>query len=244
MDIHFKILPATFHHIPRTGGTSFNQWVADNIKDYEVAPQVDWKLSNANSIHNYNLIKTFWPNMGYRFAFVRNPYSRIVSLYHHVGQKAEKRMVLFNQYLENKIEPPNWKSYAYQSDNIMTAMLDDIKLLDLYNKGFDYYLHCLCENPNEWYQKTNNRSHHLIRSYWHNDSQVNWFCGSMPDLIIKIENIDVDFIQIQNMFNCHAPLPKLNVTDHEDYKSYYSENTKKLVAKHFNNDLTVFGYSF
>ena len=244
MDIHFKTTPATFHHIPRTGGTSFTQWVKDNIKDYEIAPQVDWKLSNANSIHNYDLIKTFWPNMGFRFTFVRNPYSRLVSLYHHIGQKAEKRMALFKQYLEDKVEPSNWKSYAYQSDNIMTAMLDDIKLLDLYNKGFDYYVHCLCNNPNEWYQKTNNRSHHLIRSYWHNDLQVNWFCGSMPDLIIKIENIDVEFIQIQDMFNCHVPLPKLNVTDHEDYKSYYSGETKKLVSQYLKNDLTIFNYSF
>jgi len=244
MDIHFKTIPATFNHIPRTGGTSFTQWVKDNVADYEVAPQLEWNLSNSNSTHNYNLIKTFWPDMGFRFTFVRNPYSRLVSLYHYIGQKAEKRMLVFKKYLEDKIEPTNWKSYAYQSDNIVTAMLDDIKLLDLYKKGFDYYVNCLCKNPNEWYQKTNIQSHHLIKSYWHNESQVKWFCGNMPNLIIKIENVNTDFIQIQDMFNCYKPLHNLNTTDHPDYKSYYSDNTKELVSKYFNDDLDIFKYTF
>ena len=60
MDIHFKTIPATFHHIPRTGGTSFTQWVKNNVANYEVAPQLEWNLSNSNLTHNYNLIKTFF----------------------------------------------------------------------------------------------------------------------------------------------------------------------------------------
>jgi hypothetical protein len=244
MDIHFNTIPATFHHIPRTGGTSFTQWVEDNIKEYTVLPQLDWTPQNTNSIHNFNLIKSFWPNMGFRFAFVRNPYSRLVSLYHYVGQQAQKRVDTFKKCLHDKTTPTNWKSYAYQSDNMMTAMLDDIKLLELYNRGFDYYIDCLCNNSNEWYAYTNNRSHHLIKSYWHNESQVKWFCGNMPNLIIKIENAGIDFIHIQDMFNCYTPLPNINTTIHQDYKSYYSDKTKELVSKHFNDDLTAFGYSF
>ena len=56
MDIHFNTIPATFHHIPRTGGTSFTQWVEDNIKEYTILPQLDWTPQNSNSINNFNYV--------------------------------------------------------------------------------------------------------------------------------------------------------------------------------------------
>ena len=39
-------------------------------------------------------------------------------------------------------------------------------------------------------------------------------------------------------------LPHLNQSVHRDYRSYYNERTRALVAENFQPDIERFGYSF
>lgn len=242
-DILYKHVPATYQHIPRTGGTSLKLWTRDNIKDYEEAPLPDFTQENIDFVPDYNYMKQIWPNMGTRFTFVRNPYSRLVSLYHYVGQIAQTRLIECRGYLENKHVPANWKTWPYQSDSVVTCLIDDTRLLEIYRKGFDYYLHCLA-NPDEWYDQIRPNSYHLVKSFWYTDTQVSWFCGHMPDIVIKMEELDKDFIKVQDLLGCYVPLPHLNTTEHLDYRRYYTEDTKRVVAKMFAEDLDTFEYKF
>ena len=70
MAIHFKKPLCTFIHIPKTAGSSFEQWCYDNI-DYD-RQQKHCTLLDAKNI---------WPDLGTTFTFVRNPFDRILSSY-------------------------------------------------------------------------------------------------------------------------------------------------------------------
>lgn len=68
---------------------------------------------------------------------------------------------------------------------------------------------------------------------------------SLVDRIIKVEDIDKG---IQEVFkNIGLPItdvPKLNITNHGNYRPYYDEETKNRVAKIFWYDIQVGGYEF
>ena len=91
VSIYFPNTPATFIHVPRTGGTSFKSWARNNIPSSQELPLPDFIPSNNNIIPNRQHLVSVWGTLGTEFAFVRNPYDRLVSLYHYMGQWAEQR---------------------------------------------------------------------------------------------------------------------------------------------------------
>jgi hypothetical protein len=242
-DILYKHVPATYHHVPRTAGTSLKLWTRENIKDFEEAPLPEFTPANIDLVPNYDYMKTIWPNMGTRFTFVRNPFSRLVSLYHFVGQIASNRLIEYRQYMHDKQLPDNWKRYPYQSDNLVSCIIDDTKLIEIYRKGFDYYLYCL-SNPNEWYDNIRPNSYHLVKSFWHTDTQESLFCGQLPDIVIRMEDLATEFVKVQDLLQCNAPLPHVNATEHNNYQSYYTAQDRQLVSKMFAKDLATFKYEF
>ena len=80
-----------------------------------------------------------------------------------------------------------------------------------------------------------------------------WGCVHKPqttyfdkvDCILRFENLDKDFLQIQDMYNCWRPLFTANQSKHKDYRKYYT-NPRWIddVAEHFKADIKEFGYSF
>ena len=244
MDIHFKNIPATYHHIPRTGGTSFTSWVEHNVTDFEIAPLKEASLENIHKIPNYDWVKTVWPELGTRFTFVRNPYSRLVSLYHYVGELVGSRLAIYKDSLTNCIPLTNFRTQPYQPNTIVKCIIDDVKMISLYNKGFDYWLKTMLEAPEEFYDSTNLSSHNLIYSFWGGETQVSWFCGNLPDIVIKIENLDQDFVKIQELLGNLNTLPHLNTSQHGNYQDYYNQETKALVNRMYKDDLEAFEYEF
>ena len=82
--------------------------------------------------------------------------------------------------------------------------------------------------------------------FWFNGltQQIDWI-DTPIDLTIKYENLNTDFIKIQEVYNCSNPLPNLHVSIRErEYKQYYNETTKKLVAKNFEKDIDTWKYYF
>ena len=68
----------------------------------------------------------------------------------------------------------------------------------------------------------------------------------MVDFIGFFENLTEDFLYIQNKIGADGELQSLNVTGARagDYKSYYNDETRKIVADVFQEDIRIFGYTF
>jgi hypothetical protein len=216
MSIHFPDIPATFIHVPRTGGTSFYKWVQKNIPNYIRLPEHNYATG---SIEN---VQKTWNDLGTTFSFVRNPYSRLVSMYEYQYTKAK---ILIKDY-----QPGSLRGDSY---------LDHLRLIALSRKGFNYWIECICTNKEEIYN---------IYDGDPNQVSVNsWFSGQYPNIIIKTEELNKEFYKIQDLLtggSCRDPLPWVNAVDHKPYQEYYNDTTRQMVAEKFKDDLTIFGYEF
>ena len=242
MSIYFPNTPATFIHVPRTGGTSFKNWLVTNNIDHRTVAQPVWNTQNISVAPDRNYINQLYPDLGTVFTFVRNPFNRAVSLYHYMGQWAEQRFADNKNKLSKGIGFV--KTFPYQSSNIITAIQDDKRLIDYYNLGFDNWVNAVFHNRQDIYNKTGHGTRHIIDHFWRGETQLSWFNGQLPNIVIKTEQLGEQFDAIQQLLECNVPLPVDNVSRHLDYREYYSTKTRQLVEAVYQEDLAAFEYKF
>jgi len=64
------------------------------------------------------------------------------------------------------------------------------------------------------------------------------------DYTSKIESFNRDYDKIMNILNIKIhTMPSLNKSKHDDYKSYYSSESKKIIKEIYEEDFDCFGYS-
>ncbi len=64
------------------------------------------------------------------------------------------------------------------------------------------------------------------------------------DFVGRYEALGTDFQHVCDRLKIEGSLPHLNATPHRDYRTYYNDRSKKLVADHFPADVELFGYRF
>lgn len=65
------------------------------------------------------------------------------------------------------------------------------------------------------------------------------------DFIGKFENLNSDFAEVCSKIDLNAQLPHLNPSKRSrNYQDYYDDRTKNLIARHFEEDISTFEYSF
>jgi hypothetical protein len=64
------------------------------------------------------------------------------------------------------------------------------------------------------------------------------------DFLGHYETLAEDFAKVCAKLNIKAELPHANVSDHRDYRTYYTAETREFVAKQFRRDIEMFGYDF
>jgi hypothetical protein len=96
-----------------------------------------------------------------------------------------------------------------------------------------------------WVRKRN------IESKIHFMPQYKFVCEPMKfspgvNYIGYFENLEDDYYYIRNMLGIKASLPHLNSTERkkDDYRNFYTEETKKIVADVYMKDIQIFGYDF
>ena len=192
----FDDFKCIFVHIPKTGGVTINNsyfnslgGVHRTIKDYQL-------IFNKKEFFEY-----------FKFAFVRNPWDRLVSTYFHYKRGG---------FHSNDKE---W----YKSN------------LSKYN-GFEEFV-------TEWVNKENiNKRPHFKPQ--HEFITIN---GEIfVDRIFRFEQFKEAIQEINNKLNLEISIPHLNKSNNraKDYKSYYSERTKKIVKEVYFEDIEIFKYSF
>lgn len=213
MPIRFPNVNATFIHVPKTGGTSFYNWVYANVDSYLQPPENNYENGSVDGATK------LWGDLGTIFSFVRNPYSRLVSMYTYHYAKAR-------EYL--KVRPKS----------LPMPLVDYIRVVAISEKGFDYWLDCVCNDREELYKIGDAAPDRM--------TVTSWFNGKIPNLIIKTEELNINFHHVRDLI---APgntvqLPWDNVSVHGSYRDYYTDHSKQLVVKKFGEDLDNFKYTF
>jgi hypothetical protein len=67
----------------------------------------------------------------------------------------------------------------------------------------------------------------------------------LMDFVGKLENLQADWQTVCLAIEIpYRPLPFENVTEHRRHQEFYDQSSIELVAKHWANEIALFGYSF
>lgn len=81
--------------------------------------------------------------------------------------------------------------------------------------------------------------------YWFgpHTSQAEWIDCNI-DLIIRYENLETDFEYLQRAFNTTAPLSHIYNSGRTHYRDYYTDETKRIVEKLYEDDIDIWKYQY
>jgi hypothetical protein len=130
----------------------------------------------------------------YKFAFVRNPWDRLVSRYAHLLRSKDRRRHNFISSLEKFEDFLQWEIQR--------------------------------DSANQFPYVTDAQGKLIV------------------DFVGRYETLAADFEKICARLKIQAELPHANVSEHRDYRTYYTPETREFVAKQFRRDIEMFGYDF
>jgi hypothetical protein len=199
----------TYVQIPKTAGTSVGLW----LKDHKgTSTYTEWYDHPVKNDINKKLGKNF------SFSIVRNPWSRMISLYFFLK---------------------NWTS---PNPDISTEDSEDSRKILYYINEYDDGQF----PPFDKWIKNSKQFKTLPWIWWEvNTPQTAW--TNDVDLVIKYENLQDELRTIQDMFHCYDPLPIKTVTKGIYWNSYqelYTSETEQIVANLFEEEIDLWKYTF
>jgi len=192
---YFDRYQCIFVHVPKTAGKSISHSL------------FNWILGPHMNILKFQLVfpkPTF--DRYFKFAFVRNPYDRLVSAFF---------------YLKNS--DPNSSDYPWAKANL--SRYDD----------FETFV-------TDWVTPQN------ILTWPHFKPQYRFICDVhdhvLVDFIGRYENLEQDFAIVAQKLQINAELQYRNRGQHRrrKYHTYYTEETKNIVAEVYERDFTILEY--
>jgi len=129
----------------------------------------------------------------FKFAFVRNPWDRLVSRQAHLLRSTDRRRHSFVSRMENFEEFIKWEIERGAFQSCYVTDEKGIRIVDF----IGYY-----------------------------------------------EMLNEDFAKVCAQLKIQAELPHANISQHKDYRTYYTPKTRDLVAAEFKRDIEMFGYTF
>ena len=151
----------------------------------------------------------------FRFCFVRNPWSRLVSCY------------------KDKIDYDQGHVYE-RYENSFIAYLKNMKM---YSKdmNFERFVEVVCEIPDELAEGHFRSQHRFI---------LDDHDRKLVDFIGKFEQLHLDFDKVTEKLGIQAELPHLRSRKDSGYADYYTNRISKLVGRRYERDIDMFGYQF
>jgi len=133
-----------------------------------------------------------------------------------------------------------------------------------------YFKFAFVRNPWDWQvslyhymrQRDDHKQSELVRGMDDFDEYIRWRVAEdrhlqlefvndpadgrrIVDYVGRIETVDDDFAEICRRAGLPPiQLPHTNRSRHRDYRSYYSDESRELVARAFKDDIEAFGYTF
>jgi chondroitin 4-sulfotransferase 11 len=187
-----------FVHIQKTGGASIESVLRHNDPAIASAEHEGRRHMSAREMRA--LVGPDSWSRYFKFAFVRNPWDRLVSWYHMCIQ----------------VPAPN-RFACFVREHAPT---------------FDEFVTKATTGPGE--RTTRNQLDYLTDDR----GEV------IVDFIGRYEALHQDFARVQERLGLPVALPHVNRSVHGDYRAYYSDETRDIVARRFAGDIRFFGYDF
>ena len=189
-----------FVHVPKTGGQSVSRALG----------------GKTNSVPTHAPLSSYDRPKVFRFGFMRNPWDRMVSLYHFLCQKTFKHSDNFKQ---PEVRTAGFKRWLMEHEFFMK---EDYRL----PKGESWVVGGQGDLP-PMQRRT----------------QLFWLEGC--DFIGCFENLKFDLqFACKKIGIKPGRLPVMNTTEHKHYQEYYDNETQAFIAEHFEPEIKQFGYSF
>jgi chondroitin 4-sulfotransferase 11 len=185
-------------HIQRTGGASIENLLRSNDGDIGSHLYQGRRHMSAREVRAL-VGPEIWGGY-FKFAFVRNPWDRLVSWYHLCTQSFNPNN--FSRYI---------REHAPTFDDFVTKTTTGPAEKTTYNQ-LDY----VTDENGEM----------------------------MLDFVGRYEALHDEFSIVKARLNLSFELPHVNKSAHKDYREYYTEETREIVAQRFARDIAFFGYDF
>lgn len=197
----------TFIHIGKNAGTSISRLVTEKFK-----------TQFSEGTHDtFRLLPESWQENC--FCVIRNPYDRLLSLYHFTIKK------MTNFYKERK----NLKSF-YEPQ------------LEVLNRGFENFV--LNEAQTIFYTKPTNMDR---KQTWSEKNQIRFFPEQKSQIkIIRFEHLQSDWEDFCKKEELqYFQIPKINSSrDDNKYREFYTQKMKSTVESFWWEDIELGGYEF
>lgn len=188
-----------FVHIPKTAGRSIARAFGSDFLHRTI---------HAYKSHNYH-----------KFTVVRNPWDRLVSIYHYIGRRSY---------------------FANSPIRCSGAEFSQWLQLNLANRQ--------TEIPDSAIDGNRRSTHSLLGSQFWFSSQLSWIAGRhrviRVDTILRFENLKNDFDMFCKSRDIQVQLPHINASDRRPYQEYYDRSLVGLVMAHYSKEISYFGYKF
>ena len=185
-----------FIHVPKAAGSSIKTSFR-NVPNF-----LDWEH---RSYYAFKYLLGAQYFQSFSFAFVRNPWDRLVSEYFFIKKRLNPlHQAFYDRYLSK---------YSTFSDFV-----------------------------NDWLSINN------IFSYNFFIPQCHFITNSeqkiMVDYVARFENIESEIKVLSEKIGHSIELSHYNKTEHDDYRSYYSQSAKEKVLMVYQKDIDLFQYEF
>ncbi|EDX86090.1 hypothetical protein S7335_3793 [Synechococcus sp. PCC 7335] len=152
----------------------------------------------------------------FKFAFVRNPWDRLVSCY---CNKIKSDAHINNRWFQNGV-------------SVGLAHYDTFEA----GMSFGAFVNSVIDIPETLAEKHFRSQHTFIVGV---DGKL------LPNFVGKFESLSEDLARICDHLNVEPmELPHLQRSFRRDYRKYYSEDLKEVVATRYERDIALFGYDF
>ncbi|MEN8805742.1 MAG: sulfotransferase family 2 domain-containing protein [Wenyingzhuangia sp.] len=196
-----------FIHVPKCGGSSIQKCNYFNC----------WSGSSHLTLENYH--KLIFNSNSYKYySIVRNPWSRMLSVYTYWKQMT-----------------PNHKYYRFDKEACKVIQDNDMSFKEFIVKLLEpkVYFH-IVGDPN--------------KEMVHLRSQYSFFTVGgqyKMDFVGRMENLQEDFDFIcEDIGIPRQELPHVNKSSHKQYTEYYDDETIDVISKVYKDDIERFNYKF
>jgi hypothetical protein len=202
-----------FVHIQKTGGSSIRKVLLAHIPDLHVFLGTHDSARQAQAILNHEYDSYF------KAAFVRNPWSRLVSWYTMIVQQSH-RMSRWERLFRRTPYLLTWQ-YVHENSTCFG----------------DFVRNCTADIHDR----------DGVKNFFRN--QVDYITDDQGDRIVdfvgRYEDLSRDADQLFGRLKLTgARLPHVNASSHKHYSSYYTEETAEIVRTRYARDIETFGYEF